>query len=335
MRIVINTEINPFFNLAFEEYLLKEVPFESFMLWSGEPSIVLGKHQNALAEVNYPVVHREGIAVARRLSGGGTVFHGPGNLNFTFVRDGEPGKLIDFKKHTAPVIEFLNALGVPARFEGKNDLRVRGLKISGNAEHIYKNRVLHHGTLLYDASLDTLNEAIRVTPGRYHDKSVQSVRSKVANICDFLSDPPAFETFREMLASWLKDYFAGRSSTCGHVGDLSDYHPDNHALDVVWQLAAQKYSTWEWIYGYSPDYTFTGTLGHRGLDLRLSMKVRKGHIREAVMTGGGADAGWISLAALLPGKRHAVDDILPLLQQFEKTDSCSQRFPVSLMPLFF
>lgn len=333
MRFIINTETDPFFNLALEEFLLKELPFESCMLWVSQPSIVVGKHQNALSEVNYPMVYRRDITVARRLSGGGTVFHGPGNLNFTFVRDGEPGKLIDFKRHTLPVIEFLNSLGVPARFEGKNDLRVKGLKISGNAEHIYKHRVLHHGTLLYDASLDTLNEAIRVAPRRYHDKSVQSVRSKVANIRDFLSDPPAFDTFRDLLLSWLKDYFSA-----GHDGQarrFSDYLPGKEMLDAVRRLAAQKYSTWEWIYGYSPDYTFSGAVRHRGLDLRLSMKVSKGFIREAAITGDDADVRWISLAGLLPGKRHNVHDILPLLQHFNMTDEGSQRFPESLMPLFF
>ncbi len=154
------------------------------MLWQNLPSIILGKHQNTLAEINYSFVKENNIPVVRRISGGGTVFHDLGNLNFTFISSGEKEKLVNFRKFTQPIIEVLNHMGIPACFEGKNDLRVNGLKISGNAEHVYRNKVLHHGTLLFSADLNYLNQAIKSVPERFKDKAVQSVRSKVANITD-------------------------------------------------------------------------------------------------------------------------------------------------------
>lgn len=335
MRFIQNNETDPFFNLALEEYLLKEVPFESCVLWSSAPSIVVGKHQNAMAEVNYTYVLGNHITVARRLSGGGTVFHGPGNLNFTFIRNGVPGRLIDFRKHTAPVIGFLNALGVPARFEGKNDLRVHGLKISGNAEHVYKNRVLHHGTLLFDANLDSLAEAIRVIPGRYADKSVQSVRSQVANIRDFLSEPMAFREFRNRLTSWLKDYFAREDGFDDHLRESIDHQLTENEKEVVRQLAREKYSQWEWIYGYSPDYNFTGTARYGGHDLSLRIQVKKGVILDASIICSKPDSRWTSLATNLSGQQHKVEGILDLLQRYGIVDHDAKRVPAALMSLFF
>ena len=335
MRFIQNTETDPFFNLALEEYLLKEVPFESCMLWSSQPSIVVGKHQNALAEVNYSYVYENDIIVARRLSGGGTVFHGPGNLNFTFIRNGEPGKLIDFRKHTAPVIDFLNASGVPARFEGKNDLRVHGLKISGNAEHVFKNRVLHHGTLLYDANLKVLAEAIRVIPGRYVDKSVQSVRSRVANIRDFLPETLDFVDFRDRLTSWLKDYFSHENGRDGHLREPIGYQLSENEKEVVRQLAHEKYSRWQWVYGYSPEYTFTGTARVEGNDLSLRLQVKKGVIHDASIICSKPDPRWTSLATNLSGQQHKVEGILDLLQRYGIVDHDAKRVPAALMSLFF
>ncbi len=335
MRLIQNICTDPFFNLALEEYLLKEVPFESFMLWSSQPSIVVGKHQNALSEVNYPFVYENDIIVARRLSGGGTVFHGQGNLNFTFIRNGEPGRLIDFMKHTAPIIDFLNSLGVAARFEGKNDLRVHGHKISGNAEHVFKNRVLHHGTLLFDADLTSLADAIRVMPGRYVDKSVQSVRSRVANIVDFLPEPFGFDEFRNRLTSWLKDYFARDNGRDSQIRELTAYQLSESEKEFIRQLADEKYSRREWIYGYSPEYSFTGKASVNGNDLSLRLKVKKGVIYDAFIICRKPESHWTTLAANLSGRQHSVEGIIDLLQRYDIIDQNTKRLPSALMPLFF
>ncbi len=147
---------DPYFNLAAEEYLLKQSTDDVFMLWQSSPVVVSGKHQNVYAEMNYRYIREKGILVARRLTGGGTVYHDPGNINFSFIRQGEAGKMVDFTGFIEPVIRFVNSLGVHASQGPKHEIMVNGKKISGNAEHVFKNRVLHHGTLLFDAALDEL-----------------------------------------------------------------------------------------------------------------------------------------------------------------------------------
>lgn len=235
---------DPYFNIAAEEYLLKTMEEDCFMLWQNEPSIIVGKHQNTLAEINYHFVRENSIPVVRRISGGGTVFHDLGNLNFTFISSGEKEKLVNFKKFTQPIIEVLNQMGVPARFEGKNDLRVNGLKISGNAEHVFRNKVLHHGTLLFTADLDFLKKAIKSVPERFQDKAVQSVRSKVANITNFLDQDISIEVFKQKIINHIKN-----SST-----ETAEYSLTSVDIKSIENLVQEKYNTWRWNFGYSPAY---------------------------------------------------------------------------------
>ncbi|HRC66441.1 MAG TPA: lipoate--protein ligase family protein, partial [Bacteroidales bacterium] len=148
MFCINNQNTNPYFNLASEEYLLKNYEEDVFMLWRNEPSIIIGKHQNALAEINIEYVKENHIKVVRRITGGGAVFHDLGNLNFTFISNSPNSKpVMNFKKYTQPIVDVLVNLGVDARFEGRNDIVIDGKKISGNAECVYKNRFLHHGTI--------------------------------------------------------------------------------------------------------------------------------------------------------------------------------------------
>lgn len=334
MIFVQNHSDDPYFNLALEEYLLREADHESVMLWQSRPSVVIGKHQNALGEINYPFVTRNRIPVIRRLSGGGTVFHSTGNVNFTFMRYGEEGRLVDFRKHTTPVVDFLVSLGIPARFEGKNDIRINGWKVSGNAEHVFRKRVLHHGTLLYDADLSVLNESIRVTPERYIDKSVASVRSKVANVSSFMNDPPPFGEFMSMFSAWLMDYFGSpsgvRELTAGETAKIQ-------------ALADEKYSQWHWNYGYSPDYEFYGEASYLDQHLVSVLKVEKGYIRRAEIrlpgekTGGAGQSAplWKQLEAALPGCRHREPEIVAMLQRTQLLDGRRKALPAQLSGLFF
>lgn len=316
---------DPFLNLALEEYLLRHTEEDCMMLWQNSHAVVVGKHQNTMAEVNYPYVIKKGIPVVRRLSGGGTVFHGPGNLNFTFIVRGIQGKLIDFAKHTRPIVSFLNQLGVRAKFEGKNDLRVDGLKISGNAEHVYKNRVLHHGTLLFNARLDILGEAIRVVPGKYIHKGVQSVRSQVTNISGFLESPPEMEDFSASLATYLHQFFQAEQT----------WEPTGKALDVIKELAQEKYSTWDWTYGYSPDYSFTGRALIDGRETSLSLYVSKGYIVKAAFNAKSLPDSWHQVEKQLPGLRHGMEDILSVMRGAGMADSTSGHIPQGFIPLFF
>jgi len=203
MYIITPESTNPYFNLSVEEILLKNSDKEFLMLGFNSPSVIIGKHQSAHREVNTSWVFNNNIPVIRRISGGGTVYHDHGNLNFAFIRNSEPGRQIDFRKYTEPVIGFLQSLGVNARFEGKNDIKVDGLKISGNAEHVYRNRVLHHGTLLFNASLEDLKNSIRKNYSCYSTRAVDSNPSSVMNLGEVMKQ---FSDVLQLRGA-MRDYF--------------------------------------------------------------------------------------------------------------------------------
>ncbi len=246
MLIIKRHNTDPYFNLATEEYVLKNYPEDSFMLWRNMPCIIVGKHQNSLSEINADYVRQQNIPVVRRLSGGGAVFHDLGNLNFTFIQTGREDKLIDFRKYTEPILEVLLKMGIDARFEGRNDLTIGGLKFSGNAEHIWKNRVLHHGTLLFSSHITNLSEALNADPLKFRDKAVKSVRSRVTNISEHLRSPMDVLQFAEM----IQNHIAGKYPDA-RIVELS---PEDH--DNIHELVRNKYSTWDWNFGYSPNYNF-------------------------------------------------------------------------------
>ena len=268
MLIIKRPQTDPYFNIAAEEYLLKQMDEDCFMVWQNEPSIIVGKHQNTLAEINYSFAKENNIPVVRRITGGGTVFHDLGNLNFTFISSGEKGKLVNFKKFTQPIIEVLNQMGIPARFEGKNDLRVNGLKISGNAEHVYKNKVLHHGTLLFSADLNFLKQAIKSVPERFQDKAVQSVRSKVANITDFIESDISIITLNEKIKNHIK---ANNTETSEYSFTVKDIAGINN-------LVKEKYNSWQWNFGYSPAYMFETKLHLYKETIPVEIFVKNGFI---------------------------------------------------------
>lgn len=272
MECLISNSRDIYFNLAMEEYLLLHGKGEFFILWHSEPAVVVGKHQNALAEINYRFVSENGIQAARRLSGGGTVYHDQGNLNFTYITNGEPGKLVDFKRFIEPVIDFLGTMGLDAEQGQKNEILAGGKKISGNAEHVYKNRVLHHGTLLFHSNLHLLRECLRVLPGRYKDKAVQSNRSSVINISECLNNDMELATFERAFL----DFMLTRSG--GKLFELSE-----RELKAISDLAVSKYRSWDWIYGWSPDYELNGNFQFQEIDCQIFVKVHKGILKDCLL----------------------------------------------------
>lgn len=267
MQCLISTNRDIYFSLALEEYLLMHEAKDYFVLWQSDPAVVVGKHQNALAEINYRFVSENGIQVARRLSGGGTVYHDQGNLNFTYIANGEPGKLVDFKRFIGPVIQFLGTLGIVAEQGLKNEILARGKKISGNAEHVYKNRVLHHGTLLFHSDLNLLRECLKVIPGRYRDKAVQSNRSSVINISECLNNSMELVHFERAFLDYVL------SGSGGKLLGLADAESKS-----ISELAGSKYRSWDWIYGWSPDYELTSDFQWKGTDCRIFLKTHRGVI---------------------------------------------------------
>ena len=293
---------DPFFCLAFEEYLLRNRTGDFFVVWSSAPAVIVGKHQNALAEVHSRFIHDHDILVARRLSGGGAVYHDRGNLNFPFITNEEPGRLIDFKRYALPVCGFLEQNGIQASLGSKNEILAHGLKISGNAGHVYKNRVLHHGTLLFDTDLPQLRSSLSGNSGRYISRAVQSNRAPVANIRDFLSGPTDIETFSMLLMDYILEKYQGER-----------YDPETEENEKVRRLAAGKYRQWEWIYGYSPEYRFENELTADGGRITIRFSVQKGLIRDFTLETDLFPAEvCIHMRELVNGCRHGWEDLLPL-----------------------
>lgn len=294
---------NPFFCLATEEYLLKNFTDDIFMLWQSDKTVVVGKHQNAMAEINYPFVRENNITVARRISGGGTVYHDSGNVNFAFIKNVKSPAEISFKQFTEPVVEALAKLGIEATTSGRNDLLIEGLKISGNAEHVFKNRVLHHGTLLFNSDLENLGQAIKVVAGKYESKAVQSNRSPVANISTFLKQEMRIEDF----VGFLIDVQLKKTGN-------SAYKLNEDDTGIIENLTSEKFETWDWSYGYSPKYSFKNELEIEDKRLAVEFFVKKGRVEECSITGSYFyEKECARIASELIGKRHFYEDVKEVL----------------------
>ncbi len=308
MVCIQNDNMDCYFNLAAEEYLFKNYEDDVFMLWKNTPSIIIGKHQNAFAEVNMDFVRKNRIKLARRLSGGGTVYQDEGNLNFTFIKQGREGKQVDFKKYTGPVRSFLESLGLETKFEGHNSITCKGEKISGNAEHVYKNRVMHHGTLLFSSDLTILGKAIEVQPGVYTDKAVKSVRSKVTNISEHLEEQMDIQLFADRFMNFIMEHAPGSKRR----------HFSKGEVQKIKNLSENKYKTEEWIYGYSPKYEFRKTSSFSDGSLRIHLKVEKGSIHYIHITGDRLPAGDLSMIETgLRGQPHLPHIIKAIMSQVQ------------------
>lgn len=306
MLCISHPNTDPWFNLAAEEYMLKNFSQNCFMLWRNEKAIIVGKHQNALAEINLDYVRENDIKVVRRLSGGGTVFHDLGNLNFTFIMNGGEGQLVNFRKYTQPILDVLHRLGVDASFGGRNDLVIQGRKFSGNAEHVFKKRVLHHGTLLFTSQIEDLENALRVNPVKYTDRGIKSVRSRVGNISEHLKESLSILEFKDAIMNYVVEKFP----------ESIPYLYTNDDLAAISLLAEKKYASWEWNFGYSPLYILQKVIKTQAGLIDLRLQVEKGIIREANLRCDFVDKRKLSeIEDLLKGSPHLEAAILKTLQQ--------------------
>lgn len=244
------------------------------MLWQNRPAVIIGRHQNALEEIDQEYLRGEHIEIVRRISGGGAVYHDLGNLNFTFVTKSIPGHN-RLERFAEPVIAALRDGGIHAEIRGRNDLTIQGKKISGNAQFIYRHRILHHGTLLFNTDLDKMNRVLQVDPDKIHSKGVKSTRSRVTNIADHLPAPVSIDSFRKMVAQSIRDIWQGRDATgLTYVEEAA-----------VKKLADFKYRSWEWTYGPSPSFNTRRTARYPWGKIDVRLSVQNGRIESCKIFG--------------------------------------------------
>lgn len=296
------------FNIATEEYILRNIAEDVFLIYINAPSIIIGKHQNTLSEINSEYVNKHRIPVVRRLTGGGAVFHDLGNLNFSFIVTDEKEKAISFQKYTAPILDVLNSLGVKAYLEGRNDLLIDGMKFSGNAKAVVMGRVIQHGTVMFDSKIEELSKALKANPLKFKDKAVKSVRSRVTTVNQHLDEPVQMEEFIALLQKRVKQQYP----------DLQEYSFSEAETQGIQKLCDEKYDQWSWNYSQSPPYS-----NHRGMrskagTVEVYFEVKKGRIEGIRFFGdyfGQEDSS--ELEAKLTGVEHNEETLRKLLDELK------------------
>ncbi len=329
MLHIVNSNTDPCFNLALEEYFLKQspVPDDLVILWQNRPTVVIGRNQNADVEINAPFIADSNIQVVRRLSGGGAVYHDLGNLNFTFITNLAGIGHNNFSHFTLPIIAALAKLGITAEFTGRNDLTIDGQKFSGNAQYIHRDRLLHHGTLLFDTDMAILAQALSGSDAKHSKPAVASVRSKVTTIRQHL--PPAI-MLAEFETALLKAIFASEAESY-RCYELST--ADRQAIET---LAEKRYRDPEWTYGKLPLYSHNTKKTFAGGSVQVLLNVQNNSLSQCKICGDFFATGDMEeLTGSLLGEPYQSDSLAKIIENWLTVHPIHDISPAEVLSCFF
>ncbi len=310
MKYIENYSTDPRYNLAFEEYVFKNLPLEDgyVLLWRNEPAIIVGKNQNSVEEINMDFVKENNIHIVRRVTGGGAVYHDLNNLNFSFIVKAEDIGEIDFKTYTIPVLRALEKLGIPCELSGRNDITIDGKKFSGIAQSVVKGRVLNHGTLLFNSQLDVVEKALNVKRDKIESKGVKSVSSRVTNIKPYIKEDIDVLEFRDILLKNIFEYINK---------PIEKYELTEEDKDAIQKMVDERYGTWDWNFGKSPKFNYRGYKRFAGGGVEVKLQVEKGRIDNCKIYGDFFGKGDIGvLEEKLKGIKYAEETVEEILKDF-------------------
>lgn len=302
---------DPRINLAIEEYALKNLdPDKTYLLfYVNGPSIIIGKNQNTIEEINKLYVEENDIHVVRRLSGGGAVYHDLGNLNFSFITKDDGDSFLNFRRFTQPVIDALHELGVKAELSGRNDIHVGDKKVSGNAQYTTKGRMFSHGTLMLDSEIENVVNALKVKDEKIRSKGIKSIRSRVANINDFLENKLTMEEFKQLLLEYLYK-----------EQEIGTYKLSEEDWKGIHDISEKRYKNWDWNYGKSPKFDIQRSQRFDAGTIDVRLNISKGTIQECKIYGDFFGVGDVSdVQDMLTGVKYEKNAIHKALHEMDMT----------------
>ena len=297
-------------NLAIEEYILKELdPEETYLLfYSMNPTVIVGKNQNTIEQIDTSYIRENDVDVIRRLSGGGAVYNDPGNLSFSIITKDDGNSFHNYKKFTDPVVKALGKLGVDAELSGRNDLLVNGKKISGNAQFSTKGRMYSHGTLMFNVNLENVVRALKVNKEKIESKGIKSIRSRVTNISEHMDQEMTREQFKQTLLQYI---FEGEK-------EIPSYNLTEKDWKAIHEIAEERYKNWDWNYGRSPKFNVQHSKRFPIGSIDVRLEVKKGYIEQATIFGDFFGVGDVKeIETQLTGVRYEAGSLEDALQEVD------------------
>lgn len=320
MKYIVNTSNDPAYNVALEAYAFQKLTDidEIFILWINEPAIIIGRHQNTIQEINKEFIDKNGIHVVRRLSGGGAVYHDLNNLNYTIISNNTQEGAFDFQTFSKPVIDTLAKLGVKAEFTGRNDLEINGQKFAGNAQAYYKGRMMHHGCLLFDVDMSVLGQALKVSKDKIESKGIKSVRARVTNIVDHLSDKITVQEFSDAILAQMKEEYP----------EMDEYVLSDAELSEIQTMRDNQFATWDWTYGKAPEYTIERGVRYPSGKITTYANVENSTIKSVKIFGDFFGVKPVDdIEKMLEGVRYDYKDVLAALKTVDTSQYFSRMTP--------